>query len=196
MTSEMPTKPSGSNNHVFIGLAVVMLLATGGLIVWKVTSSSAPESPEPVPSLVEEDRPIANVPPPPPPPPPAEEVSAAPSAQPVTNGTVRSGKSPCSGECKGEVTAALRSALAGRGGAGRRCYEKSLSQNATLSGKMTVHVKVSTQGTVCAASVTNDTLQEPALANCILGVFRTSVLPTPQGGCVEVDVPLNFVPNK
>ena len=197
MTSEIPTKSSGSNNHVFIALAVVMLLITGSLIVWKVTRSNDPQPVETVPTATEEERPITNAPPPPPPPPPpAEEASAAPSAQPVTNGAVRSGKSPCSGECKGEVTGALRSALAGRGGAGRRCYEKSLSQNATLSGKMTVHVKVSPQGSVCSASIANDTLQDPGLANCILGVFRASTLPPPQGGCVDVDVPLNFVPNK
>jgi hypothetical protein len=61
---------------------------------------------------------------------------------------------------------------------------------------MTVHVKVSPQGSVCAANVANDTLQDVALTNCILGVFRSSTLPAPQGGCVEIDVPLSFVPGK
>lgn len=196
MTSDRPTKSSGSNNHVFIVLAAAMLAATGSLIVWKVTRSTTTDTTEPLPSVVEAERPLANAPPPPPPPPLAEEVAALPSAQPSSNGLLRSAKSPCSGECKGEVTGALRSALAGRGGAGRRCYEKSLAQNATLSGKMTMHVKVSPQGSVCAANIINDTLQDPGLANCILGVFRASTLPAPQGGCVEVDVPLNFVPTK
>ena len=61
---------------------------------------------------------------------------------------------------------------------------------------MTVHVKVAPNGQVCSANVGNDTLGDPGLANCILGVFRASTLPAPTGGCVEVDVPLNFVPNK
>lgn len=196
MTSEIPKKPGSGNSHVFVGLAAAMLVATGGLIAWKMSGSSGTDAaPSATAQAVEDERP-QNVPPPPPPPPPVEEPSAAPSASAANNAAVRSGKSPCSIECKGEVTQALRSGLAGRGGAGRRCYEKSLAQNATLSGKMTIHVKVAPNGQVCAANVASDSLQDPGLANCILGVFRASTLTAPQGGCVEVDVPLNFVPNK
>jgi hypothetical protein len=86
--------------------------------------------------------------------------------------------------------------LAGRGGAGRRCYEKALGQNPMLRGRMTVHVKVGTNGSVCSAGVATDELHDPGLTNCIMGVFRSSTLPEPTKGCVEVDVPLNFVPNK
>jgi hypothetical protein len=197
MTSEIPKKHSQGNSHVFIGLAAIMLVATGGLIFWKVTNTPT-EAVEAaavtaVPN-VEEDRP--RFAPPPPPPPPEETPSALASVEAPSNGALRPAKSPCSGECNGEATAALKSALAGRGGAGRRCYEKALSQNATLSGKMTVHLKISPGGQVCAASVVNDTLQDPGLNNCILGVFRASQLPSPQGGCVEADVPLNFVQSK
>ncbi|MGC4063758.1 MAG: AgmX/PglI C-terminal domain-containing protein [Polyangiaceae bacterium] len=197
MTSEIPKKPSSGSNQVFIVLAAIMLVATGGLIVWKFTRSSddAPAGPATPPPTAEEER-VQNAPPPPPPP-PMEEPTAAPSAQ-ATNNAVGKGasKSPCSSECKGEVTAALQTALAGRGGAGRRCYEKALAQNATLSGKMTVNVRIAPNGQVCTASVTNDTLQDPGLTNCILGVFRASTLPAPQGGCVEANVPLNFVQSK
>lgn len=198
MSSEIPKQQPAGGHKAFIALTLILLSATAGLIVWKFTGGSRND---PVPTIdsaptTDYERPADNpLPPPPPPPPPPEEPSAAPSAQnPVA--PVRSGKSACGGTCEGEATAALRAALAGRGGAGRRCYEKSLSQNATLRGRMTVHVRVGSNGSVCSASVTNDELHDPGLSNCIVGVFRASNLPEPSKGCVDVDVPLNFVPNK
>jgi hypothetical protein len=196
MSSEIPKKPSSSNNNnVFIALTAVMLLASGGLIWWKFAGSSS-EEPVAATTAVSSTDQRTNDEPLPPPPPPPEEPSAVATAVTPTNAPVRSGKSVCPATCSGEVTAALKSALAGRGGSGRRCYEKSLSQNPLLKGKMTVHVRVGTNGSVCAANVSNDGLHEPGLTNCILGVFRSSVLPAPTNGCAEVDVPLNFVPNK
>lgn len=198
MSSEIPKKPSSGGNNVFVVMTVVMLLATGGLLFWKFAGSSAPE---PVattaPAPLDYERPTDN-PLPPPPPPPPEQPSATASVDAPTSPPVRSGggKPACAGACVGDVTAALKSALAGRGGAGRRCYEKALGQNAMLQGRMTVHVKVGTNGSVCSASVGADGLHDPGLTNCILGVFRSSTLPAPSKGCVEVDVPLNFVPTK
>lgn len=197
MPSEIPKQSSSNSNNVFIAATVVMLLASGGLIWWKFAGSS---STEPVaataatPSFEERtrDEPL----PPPPPPPPEEQPSASAAAATVANAPVRSGKSACPNTCDGEASAALKTALAGRGGAGRRCYEKALSQNPLLKGRMTMHVRVGTNGSVCAASVTRDELHDPGLTNCILGVFRSSMLPSPTNGCVEADVPLNFVPNK
>ena len=196
MSSEIPKKPSGNANNVFIALTVAMLLAMGGLIFWKFAGAGDPEpAPEATAPRIDELR-SNDSPPPPPPPPPPEEPSAAPTAAATANAPVRTGKSNCPSTCEGEATAALRTALAGRGGAGRRCYEKSLSQNPMLQGRMTVHVRVGTNGAICSANVSRDELHDPGLTNCILGVFRSSTLPAPTNGCVEVDVPLNFVPNK
>ncbi|HMA91384.1 MAG TPA: AgmX/PglI C-terminal domain-containing protein [Polyangiaceae bacterium] len=198
MSSEIPKQQTAGGHKVFIALTLILLSATAGLIVWKFTggSGSDPVATIDTAPTTEYERPADNPLPPPPPPPPAEEPSAAPSAQSPTNAPVRSGKSACSGTCEGEATGALKAALAGRGGAGRRCYEKSLSQNATLRGRMTVHVRVGSNGSVCSANVSHDELHDPGLSNCILGVFRSSSLPEPSKGCVDVDVPLNFVPNK
>jgi hypothetical protein len=201
MSSEIPIKPIGGGNNVFIAASVVMLLAVGGLVTWKLKGSSS-SSPEPTAAASFTAGPNVHQPPvytpmpPPPPPPPSEEHTASPSAVSPANATVRSGKSYCPSSCEGSVTAALSSALAGRGGAGRRCYEKSLSQNQSLRGHMTVSVRVGTNGSVCSASVVGDELHEPGLTNCIIGVFRASILPAPQNGCVDVKVPLNFVPSK
>jgi hypothetical protein len=196
MSSEIPKKPSNSGNNVFIAMTVVMLLAMGGLILWKFTGSPSSEQAAATAAAVVEDRVTDNPMPPPPPPPPAEEPSAAPTAVASANAAPRLGKSACPSKCEGEATAALKSALAGRGGSGRRCYEKSLSQNALLKGRMTVHIRIGTNGSVCSANVSHDELHDPGLSNCILGVFRSSTLPSPANGCVDVDVPLNFVPNK
>jgi hypothetical protein len=198
MSSEIPKPPGSGSNKVLIALTLVMLSATAGLLVWKFAGNTENASPTPAEATVdttEYERP-SDAPPPPPPPPPREEPSAAPSALATASTPIRSGKSACALPCEGNATAELKSALAGRGAMGRRCYEKSLSQNVTLRGRMTVHLRVGTNGTVCSANVTNDELHDPGLSNCILGVFRASTLPSPEKGCVEVDVPLNFVPNK
>lgn len=198
MSSEIPKPPTTGSNKTLIALTLVMLSATAGLLIWKYTGNSENEPSAPTEATVtttEYERP-SDMAPPPPPPPPREEPSAVPSTQAPANAPIRSGKSACALPCEGNATAALKSALAGRGAMGRRCYEKSLSQNATLRGRMTVHLRVGANGSVCSANVANDELHDPGLSNCILGVFRASTLPNPEKGCVEVDVPLNFVPNR
>jgi len=167
-----------------------MLLLMGGLIWWKMKDSDAPKPAEP---------PVASAPPAPtleapvPPPPPVEVPDAG--QQTVTKKV--SGKwtgGTCGGECDGQATGQLKAALQGKAGASRRCYERALLQNSTLQGKMVLGVRVGSDGRVCSASVTQNGLGDPGLANCVVGIFRSASLPPPQGGCVDTAVPMNFVP--
>jgi hypothetical protein len=180
MSSEIPKKSSGNGNNVFIAMTVVMLLASGGLIWWKFAGASASDSGASTPTIPSVEDRLRDESLPPPPPPPPEEPSASATVATPANAPVRSGKSPCPSTCEGEASGALQSALAGRGAAGRRCYEKSLAQNPLLKGRMTVHVKVGTNGSVCAANVSRDELHDPGLTNCIMGVFRSSTRAVPQ----------------
>jgi hypothetical protein len=39
-----------------------------------------------------------------------------------------------------------------------------------------------------------DTLADPAVTNCVLQRFRSGKFPKPSGGCVDIALPINFVP--
>lgn len=191
MSETTPPPPKTGGSGPFIIAAVVMLLLMGGLILWKVTGKE-PKPPEPPP-------PVASVPatpeleePPPPPPPPIEEdAGKEPEKQIVKKGTV-SGGSTCSAVCEGDATPQLQSALSGRAGQARGCYDRALRNNSMLEGRMTVAVKISSTGQVCSANVTKNELGDPGLTSCVLQMFRSGTFPQPKGGCVDAAVPLNF----
>lgn len=169
-----------------------MLLLAGGLVFWKIQSSdkepevitekAPPPGPAQEPALAVENAP--------PPPPEEEEVKEEkPAAAKITT---PGGPSGCGGVCKGDATAALKSALASRGAMARSCYQTALRQNPNLEGKMTMSVKISPTGGVCSAYVSSNSLGDPAVASCAAAKFRAGNFPAPTGGCVEVNVPLNF----
>jgi len=195
MAETNPPLPKSGGSGPIIIAAILMLLLIGGLIVWKVTGSSDTPKPQATAATATTSAaPQLDEPPPPPPPPPPPEESAKPDDKgPKKVGT---GASPCSKVCEGTASAALTSALSGRAGQSRSCYEKALSSNSTLEGTLTVGVKVGPGGVVCGARVVSDGLHDPGVANCVVNRFMTSSFPAPQGGCVEVNVPLRFMPKR
>ncbi len=195
MADTNPPLPKSGGSGPIIIAAVLMLLLIGGLIVWKVMGSSGdtPTSSAPTP-VATTATPAMDEPPPPPPPPPVAEDSAKPEDKAPKK--VVSGTNPCSKVCEGTASAALQSALSGRAGQSRSCYEKALSSNATLEGTLTVGVKVGPAGNVCGARIVADGLHDPGVANCVVNRFMSSTFPAPQGGCVEVNVPLRFMPKR
>lgn len=197
MAETTPPPPKSGGSGPIIIAAVLMLFVIGGLIVWKVTGSSKeePKTETPV-AVATTATPTLDEPPPPPPPPPvAPEESAKPEDKKKVAST-GGGGGGCSKECAGTATAALQSALAGRGAQARGCYQKALSTNNTLEGTMLMTVKVGPSGQVCSASISNDTLHDPMIKSCVTNHFKSSVLPAPQGGCVDVNVPLRFTAKK
>jgi hypothetical protein len=195
MADTNPPLPKSGGSGPIIIAAVLMLFLIGGLIVWKVTGSSGePPKPTPMAETTPTTPTVMDEPPPPPPPPPPPEESAKPDDKEPKKAVGSTGGSPCSKVCTGVASAALQSALAGRGAQARGCYQKALSTNATLQGTMLVSVKVGPGGQVCGASVTNDTLGDPMIKSCVTNHFRASQLPAPEGGCADVNVPLRFMP--
>ena len=52
-------------------------------------------------------------------------------------------------------------------------------------------------GTTCSAGVASNELSgAPAVASCVVSNFRGQAFPAPKGGCVDVNIPINFVPRQ
>jgi len=179
-----------------------MLLLAGGLVFWK--SQSKDDAPE----VVEEVKTAPKAEPKAPvlenaaPPPPSEEEMEEEEKEEEKAKTAKVGPAKprgpagCSGACKGSATAELRRALGVRGASARSCYNTALRRNPNLQGKMTVGVRISPNGTVCGASVSNNTMGDAAVASCVSSKFRAAKFPAPSGGCVDTAVPLNFTSQK
>jgi hypothetical protein len=145
--------------------------------------------------------PVAAADPPPPPPPPehapprpvgaipaeATGVSAPPAAAAPRDPN-------CDGPCKGRETPELLAAMRTKAGQARSCYERALSNDSALAGKLELAVRVGADGSACSSSVANDSLGDVSVKSCALARFRGAKFPKPVGGCVNVSVPMNFMP--
>ncbi|HYP99765.1 MAG TPA: AgmX/PglI C-terminal domain-containing protein [Polyangiaceae bacterium] len=197
MSESTPPVPKSGGSGPFILAAIVMLLLMGGLIFWKMKSGGGEtakvEAPKPT---ATPEQPVLDEPPPPPPPPPVASTDS--SAKPDDKSGAKKiastgGGAAACGVCSGEPNPALPGALGGKAGQSRACYEKALSSNTTLSGRMTVSLKISQTGSVCSAQVKSD-MNNPLVENCVLQSFRSATFPAPKGGCVDASVPLYFKP--
>jgi hypothetical protein len=126
-----------------------------------------------------------------------EDVKDAEAEKEAPKKVVRSGGGDaCSGTCNGTATGTLQAALRAKGGQARGCYERALRINPTLEGRLLVAARLGPQGQVCSANIAQNSLGDASVASCISQMFRSGKFPAPQGGCVDVQVPLNFVPRK
>jgi len=186
--------PTSSGGGWYIAGIVVLVLLIAGLVWWKL-SRPAPVAQPPVIQSVT----AVNTPPPPvldiPMPP---ELDAAADAPPTsTSKPVGGGENLCAGQCTGDAPPALQSALSGAGSAARGCYERALRTDPTLAGRIVVSVRVASNGNVCGASLTQNTVGSAGVGDCVLGLFRGKRFPGATGGkCVDVNVPLSFTPRE
>jgi hypothetical protein len=100
----------------------------------------------------------------------------------------------CGDPCSGRETPELLTALGTTAARARGCYERALANNAGLAGKLEIGVRVSRAGTTCSASLRKDGLGDAAVISCVLARFRSGRYPQPTGGCVDVSIPMNFMP--
>jgi len=125
-------------------------------------------------------------------PPPVEE---KPEAGPPPKIVYVQQSSGCDGKCSGSLTPELEQAIQIRGVQTRRCYNSALAVDSQLKGRVTITVRVGPGGNVCSANVTSNDMGSPGVASCAANIFRASQsYPQPHGGCVELGVPLSFVP--
>lgn len=196
--------PKKNNAAAVVGVVLPLLVALGTSLYMLARPKA-----EPAPSAALSAQPAATTPalvvrdaPPPPPPPDeparagvpstatgAKRVAAAPAAPAADPG-------PCGGSCKGQDTPELQSALRARAGQARSCYERALSSNSGLSGKLTVAARIGPDGSASCASVSEDTLGDSGVRRCVLSRFQSGAYPKPSGGCIDIAVPINFVPRQ
>ena len=88
-------------------------------------------------------------------------------------------------KCTGKTTSELETALAFRTRQAHRCYDNALGQDPTLRGKITVAVRVGSNGQTCPAgvSIAANEMSSSTVANCVLGYYRGQNFPAPSGGC-------------
>jgi hypothetical protein len=194
-----------------VPVVVGILAIAAGAAAFLLTRGKGQEAPAPAasakPAATTPAMVVKDAPPPPPPPPAEEEPASAQKAAPPATGAKKSGEAPkaaaedqgpCGSGCKsGQDTPELQSALRARAGQARSCYERALSNNSGLTGKLVVAARISPQGTACRASVTEDSLGDPGVTRCVLQRFQSGTYPKPAGnGCLDVAVPINFVPRQ
>jgi hypothetical protein len=68
-----------------------------------------------------------------------------------------------------------------------------LRQDETLQGKLTVQLRISPEGQACRVKVAQDSMNNATINACIVRNFSAGTYPAPRGGCVDAQVPLNFV---
>lgn len=189
-SSQVPLPPT--NNAMYIVAVVLLLGAICGILVWVLRKPTRATQPPPQRSAAAVlETPTFTDPPPPPPPieeaAPADTGSAKPAAGPAYN---QCGVPTCSGSASPQ----LQSALAQRAGAARACYERALRINSDLQGKVMLQVRVDGSGNVCAANIVQDDIHSSEVTSCLTRSFRSAKVPPATGGCVDVKVPLSFVP--
>jgi hypothetical protein len=197
-SSAPPPPPPKSGSGQFLGAVIVMLLLMGGLVYWKMSGPSEKQGPAPAPSVSVAQEPTVDqvVPPPPPPPPPVEDAGTPANAKkPVASVGIGTNCSSC-GKCAGEPAPSFAGVLRARANQAQRCYEKALAQQESLQGRMSVNLCVGVGGAVCGASISNDTLGSPMVAQCVMNIYKATTFPSPKNGCVDAQVPLNFLPEK
>ncbi len=183
--------PSGGNGK-FILLALLLFGGIAVVIYWKTC-----RTPEPVvlvrdagPPLRPSHNPDEDIPPPI----TIEDsgVDAGKKTVVVFLGTQCDAK-----RCAGATNSDIETALSFRAKQSHRCYDNALAQDPTLRGKVSIAVRIGANGTACSASVaSNELASAPGVANCVVNYFRGQAFPVPKGGCVDVNIPINFVPRQ
>jgi hypothetical protein len=189
-----PAGVPSSGNGKFIALAVLLLGVIGAVIAWK----SCQKPPEPIviapPDAGPPPRPSKNLDEDIPPPVAVEDAGPDAGKKVVV---VFTGNQCDVKKCGGSTSSEVETALAFRAKQAHRCYDNALAQDPTLRGKVSIAVRIGANGQACSAGVaSNELASAPSVANCVAGYFRGQAFPQPKGGCVDVNIPINFVPRQ
>jgi outer membrane biosynthesis protein TonB len=176
---------------------VGFLLVAGGLIAyWQLSSESDAESP--VSTAVESVIPdrqtrlagqsfiISETP---------DAASDGSVDDAATDGSrTRNRRGPAATGCTGTLNAALaRRYISRHRGAVRSCYERRLKTVNNLQGQVLVDLRVGTGGQVSRVRV-RGSLRDPEVFSCIRNTVSQWRLPSPEGGCANLQVPFSFTP--
>ena len=99
-------------------------------------------------------------------------------------------------EVDGQIDAASVSQIVkSNASAVKRCYDKGLLANPTLKGKVSVSIMINNAGRVEVVDITEDTVGDASVTQCIKGVIMRLRFPKPDGGSVSVDSSFIFSPS-
>ena len=192
-----PSTPAGvpsSGGGKYVVIAVLLLGGIGAAVAVKTCQKPEPPpivyidaAPPVVPSgrNPDDDVPL---------PPPIEDAGSEEDAGKKTVVTQGSSNQCDVKKCTGSSGSELETALQFRVRQAHRCYDNALAQDPTLRGKVTVAVRIGTNGQVCSAGIASNEMSSQQVAQCVSGYFRGANFPSPKGGCVDVNIPINFVP--
>ncbi len=187
MRSPAGVPPSGNSKYAII--VILLLLGTVGVVILKMRGSEPPVTGPVRPVSTYDAAPLShddmNIPPPPPPDEPVPDSGPMRMAMTYDPCTIKT--------CTGSTTQELEGSIAYQAKKAHRCYDQALAQNGDLKGKVTLKVKVGSNGSVCAASIISNEMGTDSVANCVANTFRAArSLPPPKGNCAEFAVPINF----
>lgn len=74
----------------------------------------------------------------------------------------------------------------------RRCHQQKSERRPPRRGNMRVRLVIDAEGGVRAVRIEESTLNEPAVARCLLAAIKGWTFPKPRGGEVVVQTPLEF----
>jgi hypothetical protein len=189
--------PESGGNAKYAIVALVLVVAAGGLFAYRSCSSKAPAPTATLPPLpsvsasaVATNPLLDDVPPPPPP-----DVVPEAGSKTANNNNVIPPGGGCTGTCSGTAPAELGQALQVRAAQARRCYNQALANDSSLRGHVSIAVRIGPGGNVCSANVAANDMGSPSVAQCAANIFRSAgSYPAPRGGCVDATVPMSFVP--
>lgn len=192
-TSTNPPPPVGGGNGKYIAVAVVLVLGMGGLIAWRVLSSPPPPPVVTLPTVTTS----APAPPPPkfddiPPPPPVEDAGPDTGTRP-TGPAIR----PCEvTSCNGRKTEDMEAGLGMLARQTRKkCYEPALGQDPSLTGHVSIKLKIAGDGEICSSNVGTADPGLQSVGECTSRLIQAAGrVAAPQGGCVLVDFPITYKP--
>jgi hypothetical protein len=96
--------------------------------------------------------------------------------------------------CAGETTPQLVDGVRARAAEARSCYEETLKATPTLAGRVVLSLRISHDGQACPMRIAqNELAASTTLVPCLRALLERS-FPKPKGGCVDIRLPLKFVP--
>jgi hypothetical protein len=120
--------------------------------------------------------------------------NAQPAAPPSTT------SAPVAAEkCTGSAPKELRRELTRRAGNVRGCYlqllHAQIDDGKPLSeGRFVIAVRISLEGDVLTATMAEAPFGNENFSECLLSTFRPRLDTTPEGGCIDVMIPISFKP--
>lgn len=193
-----PELPKNKSHSWMIVLALLML-ATTGVVLWRFMSKPDESQPALKPSQsvsVSVSTPIeSNLTLPPIDLPQDAGTTIQDSGQPTQkNNKVANATENC-GSCSGSITPELQAAVQSRGATAKQCYQSALQGNESLSGEISLEVKIGADGSTCSVSIRSDTVGSSRLQQCVRSKMYGNY-PKPNNGCVTFGLPIQFKPQQ